>query len=79
MLQCPDDPNIDIHLYNVRFPPEKPGSRVRVNAAKLRLYKRGNVAGRIRITVYWLKLQRKGFKQVCFRLLDRGCPYMTPQ
>ena len=71
LLQCPEDPKIDLHFYKLRFPASRPGSRVTVNAAKLRLYKVG-VAGSsssssptprmVRITVFWLKLRNTGVK-----------------
>ena len=68
MLQCPPDPKIDLHFYNIKFPINKMGSSVKVNEAKLRLYKLGrvhhgdDVVLNLRITVFWLKLRNSGVK-----------------
>ena len=67
LLQCPEDPNIDIQFYNIRFPNDRPGTKVKVNAAKLRLYKLGvssnsrqfGETNNIRVTVFLLKLRNR--------------------
>jgi len=41
ILQAPEDPNIDIHFFKIKFPTARAGSKLSINAAKLRLYKLG--------------------------------------
>ena len=77
LYQCPEDPNIDIHFYQIRFPTDRHGSSVKVNAAKLRLYIKGEPEnyqgyemGKIRITASLLKLKNHGWKLADQVMLD---------
>jgi len=42
ILQAPEDPNIEIHFFKIKFPTARTGSKLSINAAKLRLYKLGS-------------------------------------
>ena len=77
ILQAPEDPNIDIHFFKIKFPSARLGSKLSINAAKLRIYKLGvgnptsspncPPENKIRITVSWLKLRNSGIRPgVCF-------------
>ena len=71
LLQCPEDPKVDILFYKIRFPDDRSGSKVQVNAAKLRLYKLGlGRESKLRITVFWLKLRNSGFVPATQVMLD---------
>ena len=71
LLQCPEDPKIDILFYKIRFPSNRSGSKVQVNAAKLRLYKLGRGReSKLRITVFWLKLRNSGISPATQVMLD---------
>lgn len=71
LLQCPEDPKIDILFYKIRFPRNRDGSKVQVNAAKLRLYKLGlGRESKLRITVFWLKLRNSGISPATQVMLD---------
>ena len=72
ILQAPEDPNIEIHFFKLKFPTARPGSKLSINAAKLRLYKLGvsnptsspncPPENKIRVTVSWLKLRNTGIR-----------------
>ena len=71
-MQAPEDPNIDIHLFKIKFPTARAGSKLSINEAQLRLYKLGVAnptsnpncppENKIRITVSWLKLKNSGIR-----------------
>jgi hypothetical protein len=80
ILQAPEDPNIEIHFFKIKFPTARAGSKLSINAAKLRLYKLGVSSptfspncppeNKIRITVSWLKLRNKGIRPADQVMLD---------
>jgi len=80
ILQAPEDPNIEIHFFKLKFPTARPGSKLSINAAKLRLYKLGVSSptsspncppeNKIRITVSWLKLRNTGIRPAEQVMLD---------
>ena len=62
---------MDILFYKIRFPTNRSGSKVQVNAAKLRLYKLGRGRNtKLRITVFWLKLRNLGISPATKVMLD---------
>ena len=61
--QLPNIPNIAPQFFRVKFPTRRHNTQIRVNAAKLRLYKLGSdglPGKKIRITVSQLKLVNPG-------------------
>eukprot|EP00092_Neocalanus_flemingeri_P006428 GFUD01006925.1.p1 GENE.GFUD01006925.1~~GFUD01006925.1.p1 ORF type:complete len:498 (-),score=113.70 GFUD01006925.1:444-1937(-) len=80
ILQAPEDPNIDIHFFKIKFPSARAGSQLSINAAKLRIYKIGAARptprpncppeNKIRITVSWLKLRNSGIRPAEQVMLD---------
>jgi len=80
ILQAPEDPNIDIHFFKIKFPSARLGSKLSINAAKLRIYKLGvgnptsspncPPENKIRITVSWLKLRNSGIRPAEQVMLD---------
>jgi len=80
ILQAPEDPNIDIHLFKIKFPTARAGSKLSINEAQLRLYKLGVAnptsnpncppENKIRITVSWLKLKNSGIRPAEQVMLD---------
>lgn len=80
ILQAPEDPNIEIHLFKIKFPVARAGSKLSINAAKLRVYKLGVTSptsspncppeNKIRITVSWLKLRNSGIRPAEQVMLD---------
>ena len=71
LLQCTEVSKVDILFYKIRFPTNRSGSKVQVNAAKLRLYKLGRGRNtKLRITVFWLKLRNTGIRPASKVMLD---------